>query len=416
MKFIHLADCHLDGYREEKLNKLSLDNFEYVMNFSVSESVDFILLAGDLFNTALPKIETLKEVVNILKNVKDKGIMIYFIPGSHDYSPNGKTMLDVLENAGLIKNVFVGKIGSDESLYLDWTIDEKTKAHITGIHGLKGMLDKNYYSKLDYSNLISNEFKIFIFHTAIKEMLPKDLEMIESCSVDILPPGFDYYAGGHVHVRKRGAGSGEQMLDSDTLGAEDSGWKNKVIFPGPTFPNNFAELEKLKYGSFVFFNDGKLTFEKIPSKEVEVLNIDCELRNPNEVQEFIETKIEEIDVKDKIVLMRFSGVLKSGKVSDIDFKLMNKICLDKGAYIVLQNTNKLKSKEFVEVEVSEESSDEIEDKTIFENLNQINLPSDIDEKELILKLMNILDTEQFDGESKTNFTERLIEETKKLIK
>ena len=32
-------------------------------------------------------------------------IEVYVIPGSHDFSPSGKTMLDVLENSGLVINV-----------------------------------------------------------------------------------------------------------------------------------------------------------------------------------------------------------------------------------------------------------------------------------------------------------------------
>lgn len=416
MKFIHFADSHLDGYREEKLNILSLKNFEYVIDFAISNKVDFIVMSGDLFNTAMPKIDTLKETVLILKKLQENNIPMYFIPGSHDFSPNGKTMIDVLENAGLLINVFKGKVGLDQSLILDWTIDEKTKAHITGIIGKKGMLDKNYYEKLNYSNLKTNEFKIFMFHTAIKEMLPKDLEMIESQSVDILPPGFNYYAGGHVHVRERRTANGEQNTETETqTGCALEAINNIVIYPGPTFPNNFAELEKLKHGSFVFFDDEKITFEKIPSKEIIYLEINCENKNPSEVDEFVEKEILKLDVNNKIVLLRFIGTLKDGKTSDINFKLITRQLYDENAYIILQNTNKLQSKEFVEVEVSEETSEKIEENSIKENLNQINLPSGINEEELILKLMKLLDTEQYEGESKSNFTERLIEETKKTL-
>ena len=66
-------------------------------------------------------------------------------------------------------------------------------------------------------------FKIFMFHTALTELKPKELDKMDSAPVSFLPRNFDYYAGGHVHIVK------EASLD---------GYKN-IVYPGPLFPNNF---------------------------------------------------------------------------------------------------------------------------------------------------------------------------------
>jgi DNA repair protein SbcD/Mre11 len=429
MKFIHIADCHLDGYKEEKLSKLGLDNFKYVIDFAIQKNVDFVLIAGDLFNSALPKIEVLKETTSLLSKLKDKNIFVYCIPGSHDFSPNGKTMLDVLEKANLLINVFKGKIGLDNSLVLDWTIDKKTKTHITGILGKKGMLDKEYYQKLDYNKLDARgirEFKIFMFHTAISEMIPKEMILNESYSIDILPKGFNYYAGGHVHVREKRTANSKQNTDaenqlqnsaSDTLnGRVQEMINNYVVYPGPTFPNNFSELEKLKYGSFIFYDEGKINNEKIPNKEVFVINVDCENKHPNEIEEVLQKIItsEHNIVKNKIVLVRYFGKLSDGKTTDINFKNINRLLMDEGAYIVLKNTNKLLSKEFEEI-VTEDDSEFFEEEIISEHLNQINLPKIFDEKKLIDDLIKVLDTEQYDGEKKSTFEERIVSDVKKVV-
>ena len=50
MRFVHFADCHIDGFKDPRLAKLGNDNFKYVVNFSLEKKVDFVLLAGD-FNT-----------------------------------------------------------------------------------------------------------------------------------------------------------------------------------------------------------------------------------------------------------------------------------------------------------------------------------------------------------------------------
>jgi DNA repair exonuclease SbcCD nuclease subunit len=43
------------------------------ISICIDEKVDFALIAGDLFNTALPSIESLKIAVENLKRLKDSG-------------------------------------------------------------------------------------------------------------------------------------------------------------------------------------------------------------------------------------------------------------------------------------------------------------------------------------------------------
>lgn len=147
MKFAHLADCHIGGWRDPKLRNIAAQAFERAIDLCVEKNVDFILIAGDLFNTSLPSVDGLKIVVKKLKELKDINIPVYLIAGSHDFSPSGKTMLDVLENAGLFVNVAKGE-DVDGKLKLNFTIDEKTGAKITGLLGKKGGLEKGYYEEL----------------------------------------------------------------------------------------------------------------------------------------------------------------------------------------------------------------------------------------------------------------------------
>ena len=53
MKFSHIADVHIGCWRDPKLKDLSTEAFIESINESIKEKVDFILIAGDLFNTAL---------------------------------------------------------------------------------------------------------------------------------------------------------------------------------------------------------------------------------------------------------------------------------------------------------------------------------------------------------------------------
>ena len=78
MKFSHLADVHIGSWRDPKLNDISLRAFEKAMDMSIEREVDFILIAGDLFNTSLPSIDKLKGTVDVFKKLKNLGIPARF--------------------------------------------------------------------------------------------------------------------------------------------------------------------------------------------------------------------------------------------------------------------------------------------------------------------------------------------------
>src|SRR3989338_1319341 len=110
MKFAHLADCHIGAWRDPKLRAVSNKAFEIAIDKCIEEKVDFVLISGDLFNTSLPSIDSLRIAAAKFRELKDNDIPVYAIAGSHDFSPSGKTLIDVLESAGLLVNVVKGRI------------------------------------------------------------------------------------------------------------------------------------------------------------------------------------------------------------------------------------------------------------------------------------------------------------------
>ena len=88
--FAHIADCHLGCWRQEELLRLNFLSFQKVIEQVISRGVDFVLLAGDLFDSAYPPIEILKESFAEFKKLHDANIPVYLIAGSHDFSASGK--------------------------------------------------------------------------------------------------------------------------------------------------------------------------------------------------------------------------------------------------------------------------------------------------------------------------------------
>ena len=401
MKFAHLADCHIGSWRDPKLKDVSTIAFNKATDKCVEENVDFILISGDLFNTSLPRIDNLKTVVTILKQLKEKNIPVYVIPGSHDYSPSGKTILDVLEVAGLFTNV-VKSEEVDGKLKLNFTIDKKTGAKITGMLGRKSSLEKSYYQNLILENLEKEDgYKIFMFHSGIDELKPEEMEYVMTQPLSLLPKNFDYYAGGHMHIIK------DTKIDGYGL----------IAYPGPLFPNSFSELEKLETGGFYIVENNKPRFEPVQVFNIHKIIKDCNEKSPEQVYDEINTEIKDKEFNNTLVMIRLFGSLSSGKPYDIDFKDIFTQLYDKSAYFVMKNTNALTSKEFEEIKIDVSSAEDAEDAIIKEHLGQIKL-GDMDTKKeeaLIKEMMKVLSTEKQEGETNYNFERRIKEEMSKVL-
>ncbi|MBW2970303.1 exonuclease SbcCD subunit D [Candidatus Woesearchaeota archaeon] len=394
MKFAHFADVHLGAWRDPKLRSANMKAFVMVVDVCLSEKVDFVLLSGDLFNTAVPSIDSLKLAVEQFKRLSDASVPVYFIAGSHDFSPSGKTMLDVLEHAGFCVNVARGEELSDGRVKLNFTVD-KSGAKIVGMIGKKGGLEKSYYQLLYRDNLEKEDgFKVFLFHSAVAELKPKELSGMDAFAVSLLPAGFDYYAGGHVHV-----------VDNASVGK----YRN-VVFPGPVFPNNFSELEKLKQGSFVLY-DGKVSHVPVVVHPVVSVFVDAEGKGLSEV--VAELKRQFVGLSDAIVTIRVSGTLKSGKPSDLSWNDVFHDAYSKGAFVVLKNTNSFSSKELDVVVVKESNVEDVEDSLLKEHSSQFKFSDD--DVVLAKKLMHVMSAEKLEGEKVADFELRLISELDKLL-
>src|SRR3989344_3854404 len=293
MKFAHMADCHIGSWRDPKLKDISTEAFIKAVDKCIEENVDFILIAGDLFNTSLPRLDNLKSVVTVFKNLKDRDIPVYIVPGSHDFSPSGRTMLDVLEEAGLFINVVKGEI-IENKLKLNFTLDEKTGAKITGLLGKRGSLEKSYYESLHTENLENEDgYKIFIFHSGIDELKPKEMQNIISQPLSLLPKNFDYYAGGHVHI----------VEDAKIEGY------GTIAYPGPLFPNSFSELEKLERGGFYIVENNELRWEPIQIYNIFKIIKYCSGLTPEQIFDGIMDEIKGKEFNNTIVLIRLTGTL-----------------------------------------------------------------------------------------------------------
>ncbi|MEJ2272906.1 MAG: DNA repair exonuclease, partial [Candidatus Bathyarchaeota archaeon] len=104
--FIHTADLHL-GYSQYNLEVRRRDfnnAFGELVDKAIKLKPDFIIIAGDVFEHARPSNSTLEFAIAKFRRLKDAGIPVLTVDGSHDSAPNiiTSTILNPLDSAGLI--------------------------------------------------------------------------------------------------------------------------------------------------------------------------------------------------------------------------------------------------------------------------------------------------------------------------
>ncbi len=384
VRFAHIADVHLGGWKQPELQKLNFESFVKAIDICIKERLDFVLIAGDLFDTAFPGIEILKETFAQFKKLKEANIPCYIIAGSHDFSVSGKTFLDVLEKAGFCKNVekFEEK---NESITLDPTVHAGVA--IYGYPGRKSGLEVEQLRKVKFNDA-PGMFKIFMLHTTLDKA--KGTLPIDAIEADKLPIA-DYYALGHLHM--------------------DFQYEN-FVYPGPVYPNNFQELEDLENGSFYIVDTKSLSnLEKIELKIKDVIKIEVEIKNALNATSKIISILKEKNINDKIVLLRLKGEIQTGSNSDIKYQQIEEIAKSQGAYFLLKNTHELKTKES-DLAIEIDNTEDIEEETI-KKYSEEN-PSNFNQ--LIHGLISALSIEKQEGETNENFTNRLLDGSKKILK
>jgi len=311
-------------------------------------------------------------------------------------------MVDIVSEMGLMKNLFNTQVIKDEKgrerIKLEFTVDRGTGAKLTGIPGRKMGIDKSYYEKLDKKSLENEDgFKIFVYHSSVKNILPRDLIQMEGMDIGCFPRNFDYYAGGHIHKRVC-----ENKLEG----------YNIITYPGPLFGSSPKDLEinakGEKRGFYIIeYEDHNINLKFHPLELVEYLYLEFNAEGKSstqvneEIREELERKKNQGEIEGKIVVLKVRGELSAGKDSDVDFKEVNKYLRNADALHVSINHHGLVSRKYTEINVRGENEKEIEENLFLENLENIDSVLEelkgVNGKELAIKLFEILKQKRKQG-------------------
>jgi len=195
--FVHLADTHL-GYMQYNLPERRED-FSRVFIEAVDKTIELkpslTLISGDIFDSPRPSNVTLATAVRELRRLKDAGIKVLAVDGSHDMEPNVMTgtVLVPLHNAGLISYLPRMEQGC-------W---EDDSCYVYGFQSFRSLREADEklpsYLEAKPPKPKPDKFNIFMFHGAMDDPEYTPIYFKPDIRTTHMPEGFQYYAGGHVH-------------------------------------------------------------------------------------------------------------------------------------------------------------------------------------------------------------------------
>lgn len=253
MKFIHTADLHLDtpfrGLQLDdpgilkKIRNSTFDAFENIVDIAIKQEVDFVIIAGDLYDSQVQSVRAQLFLNEEFKRLKEANITVYIVLGNHDFAKSQ------IGNFEFPDNVFV--FPSDVKSFYH-TAKDGTKVEIVGFSYQDRWITEDMVSR--YPKKHSDvDYTIGIVHGALRKGQSDNYAPFTKD--ELLDKGYDYWALGHIHERQilnenpfiiySGNPQGRSIKESGPKGfylVEKNGISTDVNF----LPSNVIEWNKIE--------------------------------------------------------------------------------------------------------------------------------------------------------------------------
>lgn len=214
-RFLHVADCHL-GYKQYNLFDRYNDfarAFIHIMQKAVDERVDFVLLAGDLFQKRSIDALTLNQAMTGLERLQQANIPCVAIEGNHElaYYDDQVSWLEFLSHRKLLTLLnppFVDGVpqltpyNGRQGAYIDvapgvrvfglkYSGASTARAIVAYAEALAEMTETRADADIAYTILMA--------HTGVEGMMSGEVGGLSHRVLAQLRPHINYLALGHVH-------------------------------------------------------------------------------------------------------------------------------------------------------------------------------------------------------------------------
>jgi DNA repair protein SbcD/Mre11 len=247
--FIHIADVHL-GYEQygvrERFNDFSRAFWD-IMEEAIEKRVDFVVIAGDLFNKRAIDARTLTHAMDGLERLKKLHIPVIAIEGNHDrsYYREGMswlqflcytqhlTLLDprMLDGAPVLEpwnkqkmlGAYVDLLGGKLRVYgLKWQ-GASTARCMEGLTRALAEADEE-------EKAAGVEYRLLMMHTGIDGIVPRLAGLPTQSQFEPMKKYIDYLALGHVHKPFERDDWIYNPGSTETCGAEEAAWEDRGYY------------------------------------------------------------------------------------------------------------------------------------------------------------------------------------------
>ena len=276
MKFVHIADMHLDspfstlsdkGNLGEKRRLEQRKIFKKVIDYIKDKRIEYLFIAGDLYEHKYVKKSTIEYIDNLFREIKETRIFI--APGNHD---------------PYLKKSYYNNYQWSENVHIFKSKLERIELEDVDIYGYG--FEDFYCPKVNIEELeIKNPEKlnVLIIHGTLDGSTKEEKQYNPISKKELEAKGFDYVALGHIH---------KNNYEPD----------GKIIYPGSTISLGFDELGK--HGMIVG-DIKRQDLRFIPLDETEFVEeeIECtEITSIEQLAEIIKEKEIEENKLYKIIL------------------------------------------------------------------------------------------------------------------
>ncbi|HFK1516497.1 TPA: exonuclease SbcCD subunit D [Bacillus cereus] len=202
VKFIHAADLHLDSPFKgmemnvpqsvwERMKQSTFESFERIVDKAIQERVDFVLLAGDLYDAETRSLRAQVFVREQMKRLSQYDIPVFIIHGNHDHLGGSWAAIEFPENV----HVFTEPYVEEKAFYKNGELF----ASIYGFSYLQQAVTDNMTAQ--YTKMSDAPFHIGMLHGSVEG----DAEHNRYAPFQIRElkeKQFDYWALGHIHKRE----------------------------------------------------------------------------------------------------------------------------------------------------------------------------------------------------------------------
>lgn len=202
VKFIHAADLHLDSpfkgmelnvpsFIWERMKESTFRSFVRIVDKAIQEQVDFVLIAGDLYDGATRSLRAQVLVREQMKRLAQYNINVYIIHGNHDHLGGSWAAIEFPSNVHVFSEPYV----EAKSFYKDGEL----LASIYGFSYHQQAVTDNMTEQ--YKKMSGAPFHIGMLHGSVEG----DAEHNRYAPFhirELKEKMFDYWALGHIHKRE----------------------------------------------------------------------------------------------------------------------------------------------------------------------------------------------------------------------